>query len=220
MYYFQEQQKIINSHSEFRALFKNQSMPRVLTDEYIESFGVYPVKQVEPEYNKDTEKATMTTPILVDGTWTQQWSVESIVPTDPAELQAFIQQLGETVKNRINTLHSEKLYTNVTAMFPNGEKVIQFRSEQDRTNLSDVASAAMALIISGTPEAPMVWRTEDNVNQAVPAQQMVSIAMGVLESKQAILSAAWAHKDAIAALVEAGNLQGLIDYDITVGWPG
>lgn len=202
----------------------NISPPKVIGKELAAEYGFAEYQETDrPNFDSLLENPpTETTPIEIDGIWYQQWQVTQKYITEQERLdllhQDFLQQGREKIE-QVNSLYSEKLYTNVSAMFPDGEKVIQFRSEQDRTNLSNVASAGLALIISGTPEASMVWRTEDNVNQIVPAQQMVGIAMGVLQEKQAILSAAWAHKDAITAIVDAGDLQGLIDYDITTGWP-
>ena len=121
----------------------------------------------------------------------------------------------ESLCQQVDQLHKEKLYTNVTATFPDGEKTIQFRNETDRANLANVAQAAMALVMSGTPEAPMQYRTEDNVTQTVRADQMMGIAMSVLQQKEAILTAAWGHKDTLRGMTD---YQEVIDYDITQGW--
>ena len=129
------------------------------------------------------------------------------------------ERLGEKVKAQINSIHISKLYSNVTAQFPLGPKVIQFRDERDRMNVSNYSQAAMVLVMTGTPEAPMVWRTEDNEVQSLTAQQMMTIAMALLQEKQVIQTAAWAHKDAITALVDTSNLAGLRAYDVNTLWP-
>lgn len=97
----------------------------------------------------------------------------------------------------------------------NGEKVIQFRNDNDRTNLSNVGTAALALIVGGNPTQLMEWRTLDNVTQLVPAVQMVQISNGVLAVKQQIVSKAWEHKDTLRSMTITNDV---VAYDITAGW--
>ena len=124
----------------------------------------------------------------------------------------------------VDMLYATKIYTDVTAAFPDGDKVIQFRDSIDRSNLESVCAGATALVALGQGATQMVYRTLDDVNQAVTAAQMATIGLAVLAAKQAITNQRWAHKDAICA-IEADLLksdeQKLIDlagYDIQAGW--
>jgi hypothetical protein len=111
-----------------------------------------------------------------------------------------------------------KMYSEIEVILPYGLATIQFRNENDRTNLSNVASGATALIISGTPGATMSYRTLDNTIQSVTALQMLGIAMEVLNTKQAITNAKWDHKDALQAFVDNNDYQSIVDHDVYAGW--
>lgn len=124
----------------------------------------------------------------------------------------------------VDALYADKMFTDVTATFPTGDKVIQFRDNIDRSSLESVCAGATAIVALGQGATQMVYRTLDDVNQVVTAAQMVVIGLGVLAAKQAVTDQRWAHKDAICA-IEADPLktaeQKLIDiagYNILAGW--
>ena len=66
--------------------------------------------------------------------------------------------------------------------------------------------------------ADFAWRAMDNEFLPLPTPELM-IAMGQtgLAVYNALLKAGWAHKDAIAGLATA---DAVLNYDITVGWPG
>jgi len=119
--------------------------------------------------------------------------------------------------SEVDQLRLTKTFTDVAVDFPSGDKKeIQFRNEFDMSNLMSVATAGIALIVSGAPTAEVVYRTKDNTTQTVTAAQMVSVGVAVLSAKQAVVSAAWTHKDAIRQLE---TIEAVEAYDLTVGWP-
>jgi hypothetical protein len=84
------------------------------------------------------------------------------------------------------------------------------------------AQAAQALVMVGTPDAVLVYRTKDNANQDAPAIQMMQIAMGVLATKQAIQNTLWHHNDSLKVLGtpdDDGNydVEAIKAYDVSTG---
>jgi len=128
--------------------------------------------------------------------------------------------LAEAIAARgaeVDALRIAKTFSDASVEFPGGQaKEIQLRNEFDLSNLLSVAVAGLALIISGKPTDELVYRTKDNATMAVKASEFVSIGMAVMAQKQAIVSAAWAHKDAIRDLASIADVEA---YDITKGWP-
>ena len=62
-------------HSDIRKAFKNISMPKLLTDELLESFNIFPVTQVAPPKVGITKDIIEIPPKLENGVWLQAWSV-------------------------------------------------------------------------------------------------------------------------------------------------
>ena len=97
----------------------------------------------------------------------------------------------------------------------NGQK-IQLRP-QDQPNVTAMALRAM-LAISGAVQwdAGFKWRMADNTFYAVPTPQAM-VALAELAAKAVVdtLKVAWAHKDAIEAMSDAGDV---LAYDITANW--
>lgn len=169
-----------------------------------------------PAYDRITETVRLTNPVLTDKGHYEQ--VYEILPLDIDSIRANTVTFAEQLIEQVKALHQEKLYSDVTAVFPAGVKEIQFRDEVDRTNLSDVSQVAMGLIMAGQATTLVVYRTKDNQNQTLTAEEMVSVAMGVFQEKQDIVTNMWIHKDTIRALSDTYDLAGLRDYDVTTGW--
>ena len=75
-------QTVYKLHHEVRAAFPNVSMPEVISDALLGEFGVVPVTQMPaPSGHVVVELA----PTLVDGAWTQQWTLR---PPTEEETQA------------------------------------------------------------------------------------------------------------------------------------
>ena len=211
--------------TDLRHYRKDVSFPGNPSSDVLEAFGVYAVAEtLPPEFNPIAESLNYTA-VLSSGRWEQAWEVvdkyqdytdeEGVLHTKAGQEAQALQDFIESRCKEVDALNDQKLYTNATVMFPDGEKIIQFRNEKDRADLSNVSSAAMALIMSGTPESPLGYRTEDNVTQIVRADQMVGIAMGVLQMKQDIKTISWSHKDALRQLTD---YQDVVDYDVNQGW--
>lgn len=62
----------------------------------------------------------------------------------------------------------------------------------------------------------MHWREE--AAEAVRAN-LAALSRAIEDREQRLLVAAWRHKDKISALLTAGDVDGLLGYDVTAGWP-
>ena len=74
----------------------------------------------------------------------------------------------------------------------------------------------------GLPAGWMGWRdAENNMHWATDEAQTVlanltALSRSIEDREQALLIAAWTHKDAIAALED---IDAILSYDVTAGWP-
>ncbi len=126
-----------------------------------------------------------------------------------------IDTLKENKCKEVDVIHEKLLYTDIEVDFPKGKEFIQFRNEIDRTNISNISSAGIALIISGTPDALMEFRTLNNITQIVKASEMVNLAMSVLSIKQNIKKKSWELKDEIRSVK---TIEELNNININIGW--
>ena len=61
----------------------NTSFPKPISDETLADYGVYPVTQTsKPEHDAITHIAKPSAPELIDGAWTQGWTVEPRTDAD------------------------------------------------------------------------------------------------------------------------------------------
>lgn len=73
-----------------RQEYPNTSFPREMRDELLAEYDVFPVTPVpEPSYDSDAESLEEAPPALVEGVWTQRWTVRALTAE---ELQARIPQ--------------------------------------------------------------------------------------------------------------------------------
>lgn len=89
-------QSIYRLHSEIRAAFPNVSMPAYLTDKIILSLGLQPVTPAQKPLGHVVEEVA---PLLVDDSWTQQWTVRP--PTEQETSAKAIEVRAE--RNRLLT---------------------------------------------------------------------------------------------------------------------
>lgn len=115
----------------------------------------------------------------------------------------------------LESLYSTKYYSNVSAEFPSGTKVIQLRDDSDFRAFERVVLASVTRQAARRENAMVSFRTEDNVTQTLPASEFIPVALDILDAKQAIWKVKTAHKDIINELTEE---QASV-YDETAGWP-
>ena len=117
----------------------------------------------------------------------------------------------------VDALRQGKTFSDAPVSFPDGKiKEIQLRNEFDMSNLIVMSVASLAAVVERNPNAYIMYRTKDDKTQEIKAVEMLGIGMAVLVAKQAVVSAAWAHKDTIR---QCKTIEAVEAYDITKGWP-
>lgn len=139
---------------------------------------------------------------------------------DPVAFQAVLDAHAANANKRtkaanVDALYQQNFYSNTTALFPSGAKVIQLRDENDFRSFERVVLAAVTRQAARREAALVEFRTEDNVTQTLPASEFIPVALDILDAKQAIWKVKTAHKDALAAL----SAEEAAGYDETADWP-
>ena len=77
----------------------------------------------------------------------------------------------------------------------------------------------------GLPAGWIGWRDANNQQQwaeesaATVLANLVALSRAIEDREQALLVASWMHKKNIDDLVDLGDIYGIINYDVTTGWP-
>lgn len=78
-------------------------------------------------------------------------------------------------------------------------------------------TATVAAINSGvTIPSNFTWRTQDNQNVGMTAQQFVTFALSTFAWGEGVYIVSWTHKASIQALTTVADVTA---YDFTTGWP-
>lgn len=164
-----------------------------LTDEQRREKRWYPVTEVNADYDARIQNRSGPVLSLEDGVVTATYTI-----TDKS-LEFLIEQKCRQVDNR----RDQELSMGVEYEFPDGEiAVVQTRDSKDERNIMVNATKALTLVMSGNPDSPMQFRTEDDVLRDLTAQQMLDMTSYVGEKGQEIYSISWTIKDNIRALTD------------------
>ena len=77
----------------------------------------------------------------------------------------------------------------------------------------------------GLPTGWIGWRDANNQQQwaeesaATVLANLTALSCAIEDREQALLVASWMHKKNIDDLVDLGDIYGIINYDVTTGWP-
>ena len=93
---------------------------------------------------------------------------------------------------------------------------MQLRHERDSVNINAVATAGTALVAAGSTDT-VSFRDAEDVTHTLAGTEAVQFGLAVMQWVSAHYAAAWAHKDAIKALLAAGD--DVSSYDLSQGWP-
>lgn len=171
----------------------------------------FPPKQPHEEYH--------TPELLPDRgtcTVTRYWQVRQ---PDGEALEQLLETLRQTIEQSVNTQRDERIAQGKPHLFPDGQAgTVQLRNERDVANVNALATAGSALVMAGNEEM-LGFRDEEDATHLLTCGQAVELGLAVMQWVSGHYAAAWAHKDAIRALAEAGDVQALQDYDIDSGWP-
>lgn len=184
--------------------------------------GMYPVIDNKPSFNEKTQYITQ-------NDW-RLWTVFSnyVEPTYTIH-EKGINKVKAEYKEAINNKYKQRLnfgfvydFGNKSATRPDGStepagfRMLQTR-EQDRERWSATMQVAQQYISSGVPNEPMrSFRTEDNCQIPMTAQDVVNCLNAMQAYFGRCLDQMWVHKDAVNSKATPDEVAA---YDITVGWP-
>lgn len=120
------------------------------------------------------------------------------------------------VSSEIDAARDQLIGAGLQYSFPDTTGTIQLRKEADFRNVQGVASTGQALIMAGDTTTTISFRDEENVNHSLTGSQAVQLGLAVSGFVSAHYAAAWAHKDAVAELSTAADVQ---QYNYSINWP-
>lgn len=165
------------------------------TEEFLASLGYAPVnRNVQPAVavNQVVEERA---PVLVDGVWQQVWVGRDMTDAEEAAKLAISQS---ELSNQVERLRIEAFQKGFPYDFggEHGELGVQCR-DIDKTNLLGLRTVADAFVEAGQPDAPMVFRTAENINVELMAADMVSVTNAAFQFANKVYAASWSLKDQI-----------------------
>ncbi len=120
----------------------------------------------------------------------------------------------------VDALRNVKIGAGMAFEFPDGQVgTIQLRDERDLLNVNAVAAGGTALVVGGDSETMVAFRDAEDVTHTLTGAQATEFGLAVMKWVSDHYATAWAHKDSLQTLADAGDLAGLEAYDITQGWP-
>ena len=147
----------------------------------------------------------------------RQWAA---VPLSGEALAARLSRLLEQAHQAVEDELNRRIRAGVPYSFPDGQTgSVQLRNDRDQSNVQAVASAGNALVTLGDTSSKVAFRDGENVTHTMTGAEAVAFGLFVMNAIAALYAAAWAHKDAIKQLAEAGDLEGLEAYDLSGAWP-
>lgn len=175
-----------------------------LTPEQMAEFRVFPlVDAPQPEYDPITQRVIGLGPALIDGTWTQQWAVETLTAE---EIAANTGALRNSLTAQVTSLRWQHETGGIT--LPGGIQIATGTDDQNRIT-TVIANAQLAGVTAVDFKSASGWVT-------LTLEQVQGIAAAIALHVQACFSAERAHHEAIDALASIEALQA---YDVTAGWP-
>ena len=164
-----------------------------LTDEQRAEKRWYPCTLVNESYDSRLQRRSG--PVFTFDEETQ--TVTATYTLTDIPLETLIQRKRDEVDQR----RDQELSRGVEYMFPDGDTaIVQTRDAKDERNILINHNKAFALVMSGQPDAPMQFRTQDDVLRNLTAQQMLEMTSYVGEQGQDIYSTSWQIKDEIKLL--------------------
>lgn len=166
-----------------------------LTDEQRAEKRWYPCEVINDSYDSRIYRRTG-----------PQWSfdeetkvVTATYTLSPYSASYLIDQKIKQVKQH----RDWELSRGVEYQFPDGDiAIVQTRDSKDERNILVNGTKALTLVMSGQPDAPMQFRTQDDVLRDLTAQQMLEMTSYVGEKGQEIYSISWGIIDAVKALTD------------------
>jgi hypothetical protein len=166
-----------------------------IDSEALVDFGYFPVEETPrpTEGNVITEAA----PLLDEatGTWKRVWTVRQY---NEEEFAAFLQQSKDSMQYKIDQFRNEQFAIGFPHLFPDGEIYHAQVNTVGRGNISDLRTLAKEAIATGAP-FQVVFRTYENVNVTLNAEETVELGNAAAQHVQAGYALSWQLKDATKA---------------------
>ena len=175
----------------------------LIRDGKAEQFGVAEMVEVpQPEHDRITQAIEESTPILIEGVWTQQWIVTNL-PMEQAEanLLAAESQVWDRIKQERDRRKSL------------GVKVGQHWYHSD----ADSRIQQISLFVMGASVPPIPWKTLTTTPPPVFVTMTPAIAAGIFQNTAASDAAIFAAAEAHRVAMEASDSPE--SYDFSGGWP-
>ena len=150
-------QKVFRNHADIRSEFLNVSFPSTMLEKNIIDVGLIPVQTIpSPEVDPfvqvvEEEEA----PILIDGQWTQQWTIRDLTPE---EIQAKIPSVITMRQARLALLQEGLL-------------------DQVQSTIDSIEDPSVRA------SAKIEWEYATEINREHPWVQNLSSSMGISENR-------------------------------------
>ena len=146
----------------------------------------------------------------------RHWTAE---PLSEAELSAVLERSRADRFSHIDAERDARIAAGMPYAFPDGEGTVQLRNERDITNVIGVGTSGMMLAAAGDAETTVGFRDREDVTHPLTGAQAQALGQAVMAWISAHYSAAWAHKDAVGKLLKVADMNALLSYDVSAGWP-
>jgi len=181
------------SMSQLRVDNPQVSFPKNISDATLAEYDVYPLTLTEHPTVSDTQTYDEGVPDLVDGVWTQVWTIRD---KTPEELTKDIKRKKDAIKVR----RDEAINAGTLV---NGMVVATDDLSQQR-----ITGAALAATVDAS--TTVRWKLPDDTFVTLTAAQIIDLAQAVRTHIQACFD----RESELLAALEAGQ-----SYDIDAGWP-
>lgn len=166
------------------------------SEEIVASLG-YRVVQPTPKPTLTiAQKAVEGQPVLVNGLWTQVWSVADL-SSDEQEAQLSVYKADYA--RQVDALRDAAFEAGFKYDFGGdyGQLTVQQR-DVDKLNITGVRTIADAFIRAGQPDTSITFRTAENINVQMTATEFVTLSNASFQFVTQVNAASWSLKDQVA----------------------
>lgn len=176
-------------------------------DELLAPFGYAVLHQPDSHPFPATkyEELYQDKPALIDGKWTVQYAIRSIVPSDPTELELFISQEKLKLKQEVAGRRYQVETSGIT--LSDGTSI-----KTDRESQATLTGALSYLTLN--PTTTIDWKGNAGW-VALGLEQITAISTAVGSHVQQAFTNEKVHAEAIGKLT---TVQELLDYNINANW--
>lgn len=199
------------SLAEMRADNPDTSFGAEPSDETMAEFGRVRVEVAEAPSATVEQVAEEVEPALVEGVWTQQWTVRDKTADELAEAK---QAKRQAVSQKLASIFAGG-FTPATG--PLAGKTLQPRDMEDRTNWLTSQAAYSAAVAAGQGnEEGAAFRTAANETIVTTYQNGLLTLLAMAAWGKAIMGYSWSLKDEVDAAQTFADLAAI---DLEAGWP-